>query len=271
VLGTAATPAAPATLVPALIGLGSAALNAGKQIADLSLSAGQVGTRINSGIDNLETKWFDENGKPNKKSMKAYEFGAVVASVLSGGMSDLAIPSISSLLGDCGKMKGKIDGMEVELHEMSVNLNELVDSLPVLQKLLDDNWTYLENATGKDADKVRSKLRNGKAAVNKAMESIEKSFETIPELREQITRLREWHKGVSEQLTAAEKVLGTKNVAMLAQILTAAALAGAQFSSPPHELVEKITVGIATSVAGLDLLRELTPEAIEGAKGLSTT
>lgn len=66
-------------------------------------------------------------------------------------------------------------------------------------------------------------------------------------------------------------MLGTKNVAMLAQILTAAALAGAQFSSPPHELVEKITVGIATSVAGLDLLRELTPEAIEGAKGLSTT
>ena len=172
-LSTAATPAAPATLIPAIIGLVASCGSAINQIKSLFEGAEGVRDDIKEKLDTLSVQWKDKNGKWNKKTFQAREATTALASAATGGLTEIKFPSIDGLLSRNSLMGSKTDGMEVDLHELGVGINALVDLLAALEKVLADN-----------RDNVREKFKTGKApkAAN-AIKKLEKSIEEFNGLR----------------------------------------------------------------------------------------
>lgn len=268
-LSTAATPAAPATLVPALIGLVSATGSMAKQIVTISASAEMIQGKIGTQLASMQGQWKDENGKWRKKTFKAREFGTALASSLTGGYTDLYIPSIDALKSDTDTLKGKTDGLEVTLHEMSVAINGTVDALVQVDKVLEDNKAFLQDVIQKgdpkkQAAKLMKKIEKSLADFETMRQKFEEDFDAVPEMAERIKGLRESNEQFRTALEEAEKALGTKNIALITGIVVSLANIGASFASPPTDLAEKVTAGLGTAWAAIDGLREFGPGVIEG-------
>ena len=268
-LSTAATPAAPATLVPAIIGLVSAAMSMGKQIADLAANAEEIEAEIMLNLQGIEVNYKDKNGKPRKKTYQAREFTVGFVSGLTGGCSDMFIPSISGLLSLTGLHKSKLDGLDTTLHDMGIGINGLCDGLVNVDKVLQDNLTKL-------ADAAKSKpndpeIKKAQKAIDAAMKTFEKvnedflnSFEKIVSLGERIKAGRESNEKLKESLEKIEAALKTKNFAMAGGILATLVVTGIGFAggAPSHQ-IEKITTYTSVAWTGIDMVREYTPDVME--------
>lgn len=268
-LSTAATPAAPATLVPAIIGLVSAALSIGTQLANLASSAEMIEAEIYHNLEGIEVNYKDSKGKPRKKTYKAREFGAGFLSGLTGGFSDVFIPSIKALLDETGLHKSKLDGLDVSLHAMGIALNGMVDGLGAAQQVLENNRDFLQEKlkTNASSAKIAKAIKAIDAAHKKFVELANEfysAFEAVPEMIQRIERGRESNQRLSEDLQAIQKALGTGGFATAANILASLSLVAIGFSSGlPSTQIEKIMTATTGAWSGVDLIREYTPDVME--------
>jgi hypothetical protein len=272
-LATAATPAAPATLVPALIGLVSAAMSTGKQIADLAASAEEIEAEIRVLLGKIEINYKDKDGKPKKKTYQARELTAGFVSGLTGGASDIVFPSIKGLSDETGLHKSKLDGLDTKLHDMGININSLVDGLVSVDTVLQANLKALEQkAKAKPGDK------DVKAAQKALMEAMKKfetlnanflsSFDAVPVMIKRIEGGREENTKFKEALEKIESALKTKNFALVGNIISTLALAGIGFSGgPPTQFLESVTNYTSLGWTGIDQIREYTPDVMEKVLG----
>jgi hypothetical protein len=268
-LSTAASPAAPATLVPAIIGLVSAAMSIGVQIANLAASAEEIEGEINEKLGGIEVSYKDSKGKPRKKTYKAREFGTGFLSGMTGGFSDVFIPSIKALLDATGLHKSKLDGLDVTLHEMGITANVMVDAMVDVDKVMTDNLTKLDRLD--KAGKSSADLKKAQKALNAAMktfESVNMSFLTLAtEIPAMITRIetgRTSNKKLKEALEAINKALGTGGFALAGNILATLTMTGIGFAGgAPSNAIETATMGAGLAFTGADNIREYTPDVME--------
>jgi hypothetical protein len=261
-LSTAATPAAPATLIPAIIGLVASCGSAINQIKSLFESAGTVRLDIQGKLATLSVQWKDGKGKWNKKTFQAVEATTALASAATGGLSEIAFPSIDGLLSRNGLLRSKTDGMEVDLHDLGVGINALVDALEAAEKVLADNRDNVrEKFTSGDLKKATEaikKLEKSIEAFNEVRHEFETNFDEISAVAKEIKELREDYEKFQSTLEEAEKHLKTKNIALFINIVYSLGTIGANFASPPTHVAEKITASLGTIQAGLDGIREYT-------------
>ena len=270
-LSTAATPAAPATLVPAIIGIASAAMSIGKQIADLAANAEMIEAEVFVLLQGIEVNYKDKNGKPRKKTYKAREFATGFVSGMTGGFSDVFIPSIKALKDTTGLHKSKLDGLDVKLHEMGISVNAMVDGLEAVDKVIKDNLTALEEAAKKNPTKKETKA--AQKALGEALKKFEDVnsnfltlFEKVAAMMERIKTGRGSNEKFSESLDAIEKALGTKNFALVGNILATLTLSGIGFASgAPSTTIEQVMTYGGLAFTGLDQLREYGPDVMEAA------
>lgn len=268
-LSTAASPAAPATLVPAIIGLVSACLSIGTQIVNLALAAETVENQIRDELENLEVSYKDKKGKPKKTKYKAKEFGSGVASGLTGGYTDFFIPSIKSLIDSCGLHKSKLDGLDVTLHDMGISANAFVDAMVAADQVLQDNLKKFE--AKEKAGGSTAQMKQAQMAISAAMtifEEVNMNFLTlagdVPPMIARIERGRESNKLMLTALEAINKALGTGGYALAGNILATLALSGIGFASgAPTDLAGKVTTGLGLASTGVDQIREYGPEVME--------
>lgn len=268
-LSTAASPAAPATLVPAIIGIVSAAMSIGKQIADLASSAEMIEAEIFVLLEGIEVSFKDKNGKPRKKTYKAREFATGFVSGMTGGFSDVFIPSIKALKDETGLHKSKLDGLDVKLHEMGITINATVDGLEAVDKVINDNLTALEEAAKKNPTKKETKA--AQKALGEALKKFEDVnsnfltlFEKITVMMERIKTGRASNENFTEKLDAIEKALGTKNYALAGNILATLTLTGIGFAGgAPSTTIEQVMTGAGLGFTAIDQIREYGPDVME--------
>ena len=268
-LSTAATPAAPATLVPAIIGLVSASMSIGKQVADLAASAEEIEGNIVVLLGAIEVNYKDKNGKPKKKTYRAREFTAGFVSGMTGGFSDVFIPSIKGLDDQIGLHKSKLDGLDVKLHDMGININTLVDGLVNVDKVIQDNLTKLEQqAKAKPTNKEIKKAQQELEAAMKKFETVNdnflSSFDAVTDMINRIKTGRELNEKFKQTLEKIESALKAKNYALVGNLLATLTLAGIGFAGgPPTHHIEQITTYTSLAWTGVDQIREYTPDAME--------
>jgi hypothetical protein len=266
---TAGTPVAPATLVPAIVGLVSSVMSIGMQIKGLAAAAEDIEEEIVSRLANIEIGYKDSNGKARKGLFKARELGTGFLSGASGGFSDLFIPSIKALLDDTGLHKSKLDGLDVSLHEMSIGVNGFVDVMVATEKVLSSNLKAL-------AEKAKSSP--GNVQVGQAQKAIDLAREVFGDLNEKFLQMvenvaamlkriedgRASNTTLREALEQIQKALGTGGYALAGNILATLTLTGIGFSSGlPSDTVEKITNYSSLAWTGVDQIREYSPDAME--------
>lgn len=272
-LSTAATPAAPATLVPAIIGIVSAAMSIGKQIADLASSAEMIEAEVYVLLDGIEGTYKDSKGKPRKKTFKAREFTTGFISGMTGGFSDVFIPSIKGLKDTTGLHKSKLDGLDVKLHEMGISVNATVDVLEAVDKVIKDNLDALDEAA--KTNPTKKEIKAAQKGLSEAIKLFEKTnaeflslVEKIPEMMDRIKTGRESNERFSTSLDAIEKALGTKNYALAGNILATLTLTGIGFAGgAPTTTVEKYMTGTGLIFTAADQIREYSPDMMEKVLG----
>ena len=267
-LSTAATPAGPATLVPALIGLVASVSSAAKQIYDLSSSAEEIAGEIRDGAANMSATYKDKKGNPKKKTFAAKDFTSGFASGLTGGWSDVVFPSINSLMGLTGMHLSKMEGLEVSLSGMGTALNALVTALDAADKVLEDNMAALKEARKNPKpglDKVEAGLIKSKAAFLKMRKEFISSFEKdIPAMIKRVEKGLADNKLFKQTLTAINEAVGSKNWGLAGNLFATVALTAIGFSGgAPANLAETVTIGMGPGFTALDTLREYTPELME--------
>ena len=271
-LSTAATPAAPATIVPAIIGIVVAAASAGKQIADLSASAEEIEAEIRINVGSIKASYKDEKGKAKKKTFAAKDFTSGFVSGLTGGVSDIVFPSISSLMSLNGMHKSKLDGLSVALGEMGTALNALVTAMDAAGKVLDDNEKALEQAKSKPGVNLK-KIQKGVNSAKKAFEELKDDFvasfeNDIPTLMKRVETGRANNARMKEALDKINEAVGSKNWGLAGNLFATIALTGIGFASgAPSNFAEKVTMGLGPGWTALDTLREYTPDIMEEALG----
>ncbi len=272
-LGTAATPAAPATIIPALIGIYSTAAAIGKQVGELMLSAEDVEREVVDRISTLEIRYK----KPPKGVKKV---GVVVAEgvqgfleSVTGGATALFIPSMKEIFARVANHGNKLDGLDVKLHDAGILLNTLIDGSEAAEE-------KLEEARKKLAEKINegakdSKIAQAEKSIVKAKEGIAKArgdvmaaILSMPDRIKRVDTGRQKNKQLLEALRTLDKKLGTMGESLVGPasiggLLGSVAMIGAGYASPPTEHLEKITSSIATAASGLDILRDLTPDVWE--------
>jgi hypothetical protein len=268
-LSTAATPAAPATLVPAIIGLVSSAMSIGTQIANLAANAEEIEAEIIEHLQNLEVNYKDAKGKPKKKTYKAKEFATGFVSGLTGGFSDVAIPSIKALLDEVGLHKSKLDGLDVTLHDMGINANAIVDAMVATDQVLTDNLKKL--AEKEKAGKSTGDIKKAQKALNasmKAFEEVNAGFLNlvgeIPKMMVRIDAGRSSNEKLKAALEEINKALGTGGYALVGNILATLAVTGIGFAGgPPTQVIESATSYSSLAWTGVDQMREYSPDVME--------
>jgi hypothetical protein len=271
-LSSAASPAAPATLVPALIGIVAAVASAGKQIKDLAASAEEVEAELKKGVAGIKATYLDENKKAKKKTFAAKDFTSGFAGGLTGGWSEVVFPSINSLMSVTDTHKSKLDGLDVVLNNMGTNLNALVTSLDAADKVLADNKAALDAARknpGKDFNKIEEGVVKSKTAFLTVKQDFYKMFDK--EIPAMIKRIEDGRKSNEEFKTALEAIndaVGSKNWGVAGNAFATIALVAIGFSSGgPANLAEKVTIGMGPAWTVLDQLREYSPEVMKEALG----
>ena len=265
-LATAATPAAPATLGPALVGIITASISIGNQISDLDQEAEDVARAIVAHLSNIELSYKDSKGREKKIEYKVREFVTAFSDGVTGGLTGIFWPSIKKLIDETGRHDSKVDGLEVSLHSMHKTLNGLLESQDASHKILQDNIKLLVGKTGKKAlaavkaiDTADKALSGLETAVNVML------TEKLPKMQERVKKGREINKELAEKLEALQKALGTKNIALIGSILASLSMiaigmsgnmATAKWEVDPTDL-------LGHSLEGIDLLKEYTPEIME--------
>jgi hypothetical protein len=237
-LATAATPAAPATLIPALIGLCNTAASLARQISELAQEAEDVAKDVDKGIKQLQKTYFDDDGSPREKLSKGLELAKGFGDVILGGWAKEVAPSTKSLLGDVDRHRKKIDGLDVRLHATGIQVTDTADVMGALSTSLDqiiDALTKRPTAKNKkEQDKVLKALKDlNKASglLNDARTKFEAFYEIVPR---QITRIEtgraknEELKKVVEEIKSA---VGAGNWALVGELFGQLALLGVTFSS----------------------------------------
>ena len=270
-LATAATPAAPATLIPAIIGLVSSVGSCINQFRNLALEAGDVREDIEKKLASMRVEWKDPKGKWNKKTMKAVEAGNSVLAAVTGDLSEIKCPTISGLLDKNTLMGKKTDGLEVRLHDTGIAITNLADGLQAMELVLTRNRDAVREAYQKKATK------EAKTAIDKLEKSIEKfteltnkfgeMFDEIPERAEYVKQLREDFEKFQTELEKAQQALGTKNIKLIIGIFYSVGTIGAAYASPPDHIAEKITASLGTIQGALDGVREYTEPVMEALRG----
>lgn len=269
-LSTAATPAAPATLVPAIIGLVAACASAGKQIADLAASAEEIEAELRSGVSTIELDYKDKKGKAKKAKYAAKDLTSGFLSGLTGGMSDLVFPSVNGLMGLTGTHKSKLEGLAVTLHDMGINLNGLVTIMDSAGKVLDDNAKKLtELLKTKPTDKDLKKfydivVKSGEVFTQLKTDFVKQFEKDIPSMIKRVDAGMERNKTLEEALDKIEEAVGSKNWGLAGNLFATIALTAIGFSSgAPSNFAEKVTIGLAPAFTAVDTLREYTPDILE--------
>jgi hypothetical protein len=268
-VSTAATPAAPATLVPALLGISSAWASIGNQLRGLAASAEEVEKSISDRLAGIELSYKDEKGKAQKGRHKAAAFAKGFASSVTGGWSDMKIPSIKALLDDAGLHKSKLDGLDVKLHEMGISANTMIDSLGAMNQVLQNNIDALTRAVDrkgsvKEVTKAIKLFEESHKAFGTMRGKFGALFETVPAMIKRIETGRQQNTNLVKTLEAINVMLGTKGYAEAGNLLAGLAMFATGFSSGlPSPGIEKTMTGIGGGMAAIDMLREYTPDAME--------
>lgn len=241
-LSTAATPAAPATIIPAIIGLCSAAMSIGKQIADLAASAEEIEAEIMRNLSSIEVNYKDSKGKPRKKTYQAREFVTGFVSGMTGGASDIFIPSIKGLLDETGLHKSKLDGLEVTLHSMGNTINALVDALGAADTVLEHGIQKLNELlkakpTDKELQKAAKAIQEADSKFTEANSDFLTAFGEVPAMIERISRGRESNEKLRQSLEQVQAALKTGGIATAGNLLASLALIGIGFSSGDRKSV----------------------------------
>ena len=268
-LSTAATPAAPATLAPALLGIASAVASIGNQLKGLKASAEEVEASVSKRLAEIELNYRDGGGKPKKKTFKAREFASGFLNGVSGGWTDIAIPSVKALLDDTGLHKSKLDGLEVKLNEMGTSANAMVDSLGAMDQVLQNNIDALTRVVDRKGSvpavtKAIKLFEESRKAFETMRGTFEALFETVPAMIERIETGRQKNASLVQTLEGINEMLGTKGYATAGNVVAALAMFASGFSSGlPNPGIEKTMTGISGGMAAIDMLREYTPDAME--------
>lgn len=276
-LSTAATPAAPATIVPALIGLAVSVASVGKQIRDLSQAAEGVAQQIETSLGKLECNYKDKDGKAKKKTYKAMDLSSGFVGGMTGGWSEIKFPSVNSMMGLTDQHSSKLDGLDVRMHDMGNGINALIEGMMGASKILEDNIAALNEALKKKpgdpaikkADKV---MEESKAIFDGLNTEFLKLFETdIPEMDKRLKEGRDKNELWKLKLEQINEALGSKNYAIIGGIFATLALTGIGFSGGlPSNAAEAVTTPLSGAVTGADMLREYVPEVMDkllGKKG----
>jgi hypothetical protein len=231
-LATSATPAAPATLVPAVIGLVASVYSCAKQFLDLTLDAADVLFLIKTQLGDVELKWKEPgpNGEWNVKTMRAIEFKNAVFASMLGDLTEFACPTIAGLKDKNTLMLKKTDGLEQKLHEFVMSIVKLEDGLRELAR---------NNSEFQKQERLIQDMRD-----------------EIPQKENEIRSLRLAGDKFGKVLDEAEAALGTNNIKLIVGLLYSLGTLGAGYASPPTELSGKVTSALGTIQGALDLARE---------------
>lgn len=237
-LATAATPAAPATLIPALIGLVNTAASIAHQIRELAQEAEAVAEKVYSGIKQLEKVYFDDKGSPREALSKGLEFVKGMSDTLLGGWAKEVAPSVKSLLGDVDRHRKKIDGLDVRLHRTGIHVTDTTETLAVLDDSLEKIITLLEKRptakTKKEQEKVLKALKQLNEAgklLGEVRMKFEAYFDTVPPqiLRIEVGRAK--NEELKKMVEDIGDAVGAGNWAMVGELFGQLALLGVTFSS----------------------------------------
>lgn len=270
-LSTAATPAAPATLVPALVTIVNTVVSAGKQIRDLHASAEEIEKEIQKGVQKFEEKieatYKDKKGKPKKATFAMSDLVKGLSSSLTGGVSDIGFPSVKSLMDLTDTHNSKLDGLEGALHEMGIALDSLVTVMEHAEKVLADNKEALKSARGEDAKKIEEIVEESEAEFKKVRDEFYHSFDhAIPEMSERVESGRRKNKEFQEALKEINNAVGSKDWAIAGKWLGFLVMTALGFvSGAPSDFAEKVTEGLSLTCAVLDRIRALSPAIMKKA------
>ena len=256
-LGTAATPAAPATLIPAVAGIAMSLMSFTKQIVDLTLTVEQCEHQIHENIQNWEAEYKDaKTSKLKKANYKLAEFAGGAFSGLTGGMSEVLFPTISGTLDIVERHSRKVDGLVAKLHKYGVRLGNAEEDLKEVQQAMQVMRSQPLWRT-KDWDQLQKQLQG-------LLADIQQLKTLIPGLEDRIEKGRKLNKRYGDTLKAIEKALGTKHYAEAGQLLASlavvasgsAGVATALHGTEAVKVMEKVTVALAMVTAGLDALKD---------------
>jgi hypothetical protein len=253
-LGTAATPAAPATLIPAVAGIAMSLMSFTKQIVDLTLTVEQCEHQIHENLQNWEAEYKDaKTDKLKKANYKIAEFAGGAFSGLTGGMSEVVFPTIAGTLDIVERHSRKVDGLVAKLHKYGVRLGNAEEELKEIGQVMQPGklgWP-------KDSEQMKKQLQE-------LVADIQQLKTLIPGLEDRIEKGRKLNKQYGDTLKAIEKALGTKHYAEAGQLLASlavvasgsAGIATALHGTEAVKVMEKVTVTIAMVTAGLDALKD---------------
>ncbi len=210
-LATAATPAAPITLVPALVGMVKGVCSVAMQLRDIAVSAQGLENRIAGELERW--KALTAGGQlPFMPVAAALDGAKQVASSFTGGITDLIAPSVAALRKDAGLLTQKVAGMETSLVELSKGLNRLIDAA--------------EGTGGVDAGRFVA------------------LFDQTSSLAETITAMRARNNDFIVQLDEVQRRLGTKGIGAVASL---ASLVAGMAVGQIHPSAELTAIVVRTS------------------------
>jgi hypothetical protein len=261
-LSTAATPAAPATLVPALIGLVSAFGSIFKQIYDLDAEAETVARFIMTSVDALKVKWRDKEGAWNRKTFKAREVATAFSEAVSQGWSEFVVPSLGSVQSKCDLLRNKCKGLEVRAKKLGETFDEIMKALNSAELVIKHNYTF-SIELGTQGFALQRNLEKLEEARRQSQQEFEKAFDVLAKLNGRISFAMAVYSAYKPRIDEAVEVLGTKDINKAVTVITQLGMIGVGLSSAPSIVAEDITYAMSAAASFTDLCREYGPEVIE--------